>query len=50
MTEVVFVEVTAIRMEMRAYEIAEHIYLAGTPLQVIAANQEQAARLSSAVT
>ena len=45
MTEVVFVEVTAIRMEMRACEIAEHTYLAGTPLQVIAANQEQAARL-----
>ena len=45
MTEVIFVEVTAIRMEMRACEIAERNYLAGIPLQIITANQEQAARL-----
>ena len=45
MTGVIFVEVTAIRMEIQACEIAERDYLAGIPLQIIAANQEQAARL-----
>jgi DNA polymerase-3 subunit chi len=45
MTEVIFVEVTASRMEMRTCEIAERTYAQGISLQIIAANQEQAARL-----
>jgi DNA polymerase-3 subunit chi len=45
MTEVVFVEVTASRMEMRACEIAEHTYAQGERLQIIAIDEEQAARL-----
>ena len=45
MTEVIFVEVTASRMEMRACEIAEHTYAQGERLQIIALDEEQAARL-----
>ncbi len=45
MTEVVFIEVTASRMEMRACEIAEHTYTQGERLQIIAIDEEQAARL-----
>ncbi len=45
MTEVIFVEVTASRMEMRACEIAEHTYAQGDRLQIIAIDEEQAARL-----
>jgi DNA polymerase-3 subunit chi len=45
MTEVIFVEVTASRMEMRACEIAEHTYAQGDRLQIIAVDEEQAARL-----
>lgn len=45
MTEVTFVEVTASRMEMRACEIAEHTYAQGERLQIIAIDEEQAARL-----
>jgi DNA polymerase-3 subunit chi len=45
MTEVIFVEVAASRMEMRACEIAEHTYVQGERLQIIAIDQEQAARL-----
>ena len=45
MTDVLFVEVTASRMEMRACEIAERTYAQGISLQIIAANHEQTARL-----
>ena len=45
MTEVVFVEVTANRMEMRACEMAEHTCAHGDRLQIIAIDEEQAARL-----
>jgi len=45
MTEVLFVEVAASRMEMRACEIAEHTYAQGERLQIIAIDEEQAARL-----
>jgi DNA polymerase-3 subunit chi len=45
MTEVLFVEVTASRLEFKACEIAERTYSEGRRLQIIAANQEQAARL-----
>jgi DNA polymerase-3 subunit chi len=45
MTEVTFVEVTASRMEMRACEIAEHTCAQGDRLQIIAMDEEQAARL-----
>ena len=45
MTEVIFIEVTASRMEMLACEIAERIYAQGKRLQIIAANDEQASRL-----
>ena len=45
MTEVIFVEVTASRMEIRACEIAEHTYAQGERLQIIAIDEEQAARL-----
>ncbi|MBT8407217.1 MAG: DNA polymerase III subunit chi [Deltaproteobacteria bacterium] len=45
MTEVIFVEVTASRMEMRTCEIAEHSYAQGDRLQIIAIDEEQAARL-----
>jgi DNA polymerase IIIc chi subunit len=45
MTEITFVEVTASRMEMRACEIAEHTYAQGERLQIIALDEEQAARL-----
>ena len=45
MTEITFVEVTASRMEMRACEIAEHSYAQGDRLQIIAIDEEQAARL-----
>ncbi len=44
-TEVIFVEITASRMEMRACEIAEHTYAQGERLQIIAIDEEQAARL-----
>ena len=45
MTEVLFVEVTASRLELKACEIAEGFYARGTRLQIIAADQEQASRL-----
>jgi DNA polymerase-3 subunit chi len=45
MTEVIFIEVTASRMEMRACEIAERTYIRGDKLQIIAADQQQAVRL-----
>ena len=45
MTEVLFVQATVSRMEMRACEIAEHTYAQGQRLQIIAANEEQASRL-----
>jgi DNA polymerase-3 subunit chi len=45
MTEVIFVEVTASRMEMRACEIAEHTHAQGDRLQIMALDEEQAARL-----
>jgi DNA polymerase-3 subunit chi len=45
MTEVVFVEVTASRMEVRACEIAENTYAQGDRLQIIAIDEQQAARL-----
>lgn len=45
MTEVIFVEVTASRMEIRACEIAEHTYAQGERLQINAIDEEQAARL-----
>jgi len=45
MTEILFVEVTARRMEMRACEIAERTYVRGDRLQIIVADQKQAVRL-----
>ena len=45
MTEILFVEVTASHMEMRACEIAARIYAQGDRLQIIAIDEEQAARL-----
>ena len=45
MTEVIFVEVTVSRMEIRACEIAEENYARGRKLQIIALDQEQAERL-----
>ncbi len=45
MTEVSFVEVISSRLEMRACEIAERIYSQGERLQILAVDQEQAARL-----
>jgi len=45
MTEVIFVEATVSRMEMRACEIAEDHYAQGSKLQIIAVDQEQAERL-----
>jgi len=45
MTEVIFVEVTASRMEIRACEIAEDNYVQGRKLQITAYDLEQAERL-----
>lgn len=45
MTKVIFVEVTASRIEMRACEIAEDTYAQGDRLQINALDEEQAARL-----
>jgi DNA polymerase-3 subunit chi len=45
MTEVIFVEVNAGRMEIRACEIAEENYARGKRLQIIALDREQAERL-----
>ncbi|MGD9270611.1 MAG: DNA polymerase III subunit chi, partial [Syntrophobacterales bacterium] len=45
MAEITFVEVTGSRMEMRACEIAEQSYAQGQRLQIIALDEEQAARL-----
>jgi DNA polymerase-3 subunit chi len=45
MTEVIFVEVNAGRIEIRACEIAEENYARGNRLQIIALDQEQAERL-----
>ena len=45
MTQILFVEVTASRMEMRACEIAARIYAQGDRLQIIAIDEEQAVRL-----
>ena len=47
MTQILFVEVTASRLEMRACEIAERTYAKGDRLQIIAADQQQAVRLDS---
>ena len=44
-TEVIFVEATASRMEMRACELAGHSYAQGDRLQIIAIDEEQAVRL-----
>ena len=45
MTQILFVEVTQSRMEMRACEIAERFYIQGNKLQIIATDQQQAVRL-----
>ena len=45
MTEVLFVQTSASRMEIRACEIAEENYAQGRRLQIIALDQEQAERL-----
>ena len=45
MTEVLFVQVIARRMEMRACEIAERTYVRGDRVQMVVADQEQAVRL-----
>jgi DNA polymerase-3 subunit chi len=45
MTEVLFVETSARRMEMRACEIAEENYAQGRRVQIIVVDQEQAERL-----
>ena len=45
MTEVIFVEATASRMEIRACEIAEKSYAQGDRIQIIAIDEEQAVRL-----
>ena len=45
MTEVIFVETSASRMEIRACEIAEENHARGSRLQIIALDQEQAERL-----
>ena len=45
MTKVIFIEVTASRMEMSACQIAERTYLEGGKLQIIPPNQQQAVRL-----
>ena len=45
MTEVIFIETSTSRMEMRACEIAERTYTQGNRLQIIAADQKQAVRL-----
>ena len=45
MTEIIFVEVTANRIEMRACEIAEKNYAQGRRLQIVAVDQKQAERL-----
>ena len=44
MTKVIFIEVTANRMEMSACQIAERTYLRGDRLHIMAADQRQAAR------
>ena len=41
MTEILFVEVTTSRMEMRACEIAERNYAQGRRLQIIAVDEKQ---------
>jgi DNA polymerase-3 subunit chi len=45
MTEILFVETSARRMEMRACEIAEENYAQGRKVQIIVVDQEQAERL-----
>jgi DNA polymerase-3 subunit chi len=45
MTEVLFVEVTTSRLELRACEIAEEIYGRGETLQILASDPTQASRL-----
>jgi len=45
MTEVLFVETTASRMEVRACEIAEGLYAKGGSLLIIAEDDKQAERL-----
>ena len=45
MTEVIFVETSARRMEMRACEIAEENYAQGKRVQIFVFDQEQAKRL-----
>ena len=44
-TKVTFVEATANRIEMRVCEIAERTYTRGERLQIVAIDEEQAARL-----
>lgn len=45
MTEVLFVEVTATRLEFRVCELAEGIYAQGERLQILAPDSGQASRL-----
>ena len=45
MTEVIFVETSARRMEMRACEIAEENYVQGKRVQIVVVDQQQAERL-----
>jgi DNA polymerase-3 subunit chi len=45
MTKVLFVETTTSLMETRACEIAEHLYVKGHSLQIIAVDDYQAKRL-----
>jgi DNA polymerase-3 subunit chi len=45
MTEVLFVEVSADRLETRVCELTESFYARGIPLQILVADQKQASRL-----
>ena len=45
MTEILFVEVTANRLEFRVCELAEGIYVRGERLQILAPDSGQASRL-----
>ncbi len=45
MTEILFVEVTANRLEFRVCELAEGIYARGERLQILAPDSGQASRL-----
>jgi DNA polymerase-3 subunit chi len=45
MTEILFVEVTTSRLELRVCELAERIHARGERLQILAPDSEQASRL-----